>query len=48
MFTNLVKSALTILLIAGGRDSGDGAAGLRPGGVGVRVPHPGGAGEEEV
>ena len=39
---------LTILLIAGGRDAGDGAAGLRPGGAGVCLPHPGGAGEEEV
>ena len=35
-------------LLAGGRDCGDGAAGLHPRRPRVRLPHPGGPGEEEV
>ena len=34
--------------LAGGRDGGDGAAGLHPRRAGVRLPDPGGAGAEKV
>ena len=37
-----------LISLAGGRDCGDGAAGLHPRRPGVRLPHPGGPGAQEV